>query len=74
MIGTSLERAKKRFPLSKNKIQGSGEYVLIFQCWRPWRIRLYPTVQERDEAYRYFDGCGCGAPNGCRRDHKKEML
>jgi len=75
MIATSTERAKKRFPRTPvQHITGAGEHVLVFKCRIPWRVRLFTTVQARDEAYNYYDGNGCGAPSGCTHDHQKITL
>ncbi len=72
--GTSQERAAKRFPYSgRSRIRGAGEHALVFKCYHPWRVNLYPTVEERDEAWQRFEFSYCGALR-CTHDHSKVDL
>jgi hypothetical protein len=73
-VGTSLDRAKKRFPYTAPQhIRGTGEYVLAFRCYHRWRVLLFPTAEARDAAYQRYEGQSCGAPS-CVHNHVKLAL
>ena len=70
---SSVDRAAKRFPYSRNKIRGTGEFVLLFKCTKPWTVYLYPTAEQRDAAWEKYQFSNCPAPN-CLHDHWKLTL
>jgi hypothetical protein len=60
---SSVVHAVKRFLYSKNKIRGTGEFVLLFKCTRPWTAYLYPTAEQRDAAWVKYQFSSCPALN-----------
>ena len=72
-MGTSLERAQRRFPRSRGRICGSGDFALVFKCSVPWRVNLYGTAEARDQAWERTQFSSCGAYR-CTHDHDRTNL
>jgi hypothetical protein len=73
-MGTSVARAKQRFPYTPAQhIRGTGDFALVFKCRTPWRVNLYATAAERDAAWEHYQFSSCGATR-CDHNHPKVNL
>jgi hypothetical protein len=72
---SSIERAKQRFPYSKNHIRGHGDFALVMKCTTPWMVFLYESANERHAAWERMEMGTC--PRGsfrCTHDHAEQDL
>jgi hypothetical protein len=68
---TTFEAIRLRFPrAAKNRVRGSGPYLLILQCCANWSFLAYPTKDERDTAYESYQNRMCSAMT-CSFNHQK---
>jgi hypothetical protein len=56
------------------QVIGDGEFVLLSKCPRVWMVRLYPTKESRDEAWRTWNGQGCGKDCSLAHDGRRLSL
>jgi hypothetical protein len=67
--GTTREIAAKRFPRTPAQhIRGSGRYAHVLKCGMPWKVLLYETREERDDAWQRYQLANCGSYR-CVHDH-----
>jgi hypothetical protein len=71
---TTFEAIRLRFPrAAKNRVRGTGPYLLILKCCAIWTFLAFPTAAERDAAWEQWQNRKCGDMH-CAFDHQKWNL